>query len=231
MKYVLFVLLQLFAINIFAQAPMTTRSYTEFQLLEHVFQQKSTGDLSEDNIEGSPYLNKEYEIGEVLTEKHVRYVNVPLRYNIYSNEIEFKNAKGQTLSIDFPGNIKEVKIGHAVFVYRLYSFSHKKLSAGYFQLMNRGKVEGLIHYRVIFKAAEPALAYKEARPPTFEQKPAYYFVSIQKKPAVQVKNLKALITLLGNHKKELEAFARKEKIKVRRKNDLMRLLQYYNSIQ
>ena len=227
-KYFIAIFLQVFALQLFAQAPVMTRTYDEFVQLEHTNPQRGNF-LTEADISGSPYLNKDYQEGYVLTEKLIRYENVPLRYNIYTDDIEFRNAKGQAMAIEFPGNIKEVKIGKAIFVHRLYAMD-KKLHAGYFQLMNRGKAEGLIRYRVEFREAEPAAAYKDPQPPKFVRKPAEFYVSIGNKPAVQVYKTKDLIALLSNHKRELQVFAKKEKIKVRKENDLKRILNYYNSL-
>jgi len=230
MKISLILILQLLVFSVFGQTRVMTKTYDEFQLLKHINAEGRKEYLTEADIEGSPYLNDKFETGEVLTDNNVRYVGIPLRYNIYSDEIEFQTAKGQILSIQFPGNIKEVKIGHDIFVYNLYFLSPERLKWGYFQLINSGKAEGLIHYRVIFEAAQKALAYKDPQPPKFVQQPAYYYVSVNKKPAVRVQRTKELIALLGNHKKELENFARKEKIKIRRLNDLRRILYYYNSL-
>lgn len=227
---ILFFIFQFAGLALFAQAPVMTKTWDDFQQLEHTRPQGNQRFLTEADITGSPYLSKDYQLGYVLTDKRVRYTNVPLRYNVYTDEIEFKNEEGQAMAIDFPGNIAEVGIGHAVFIYRLYQFDKKLLKAGYFQLMNRGKAEGLIKYRMIFKEAEPAAAYKDPQPPKFEKKPATFYVSLNKKPAMPVKNLKTLLSVLGDHKKELQAFAKKEKIKVRREGDMKRILNYYNSL-
>lgn len=230
MKISLILILQLFVFSAFGQTRVMTKTYDDFQLLKHINAEGRKGYLTESDIQGSPYLNNKFITGEVLTDDNVRYVGIPLRYNVYSNEMEFQNAKGQILSIQFPGNIKEVKIGHDIFVYNLYFLSPERLKWGYFQQINSGKAEGLIGYRVIFEEAQKALAYKDPQPPKFVQQPAYYYVSIDKKPAVRVQRTSELIALLGNHKKELEDFAKKEKIKIRRLSDLRRILYYYNSL-
>jgi hypothetical protein len=227
---ILFVILNLVAVTLFAQEPTITKTWNEFQQLEHTRPEGNKRFLTEADITGSPYLSKEYQLGYVLTGKNVRYTDVPLRYNIYTDEIEFKNADGQALAIDFPGNIKEVKIGHDLFIYHLYQADKKLLKAGYFRLLNRGKAQGLVKYRMIFKEAEPAAAYKDPQPPKFERKPPVFYVSLNKKPAVPIKNLKGLLSVLKDHKKEIESFVRKQKIKVRREGDLKRLLAYYNSL-
>ena len=221
--------LQLAVFQLFAQSPVTVKSYDEFVQLEHTAAGRKRY-LTEADISGSPYLNKDYQRGYVLTKKFVRYVNVPLRYNIYNDDIEFENAEGKAMAIEFPGNIKEVRIGKAIFVHRLY-VTDKSLHTGYFQLMNRGKAEGLIRYRVEFIEAKPAAPYKDPQPPKFERIPAVFYVSLGKKPAVTVNKTKDLIVLLGDHKKELQAFAKEKKIKIRRENDLKQILLYYNSLQ
>ncbi|MBE0649680.1 MAG: hypothetical protein IH595_02455 [Bacteroidales bacterium] len=229
-KISLFVILQFFVFAAFGQTRVMVKTYDDFQLLKHIDAGGRKNYLSESDIDGSPYLNNEFVKGEVLTENDVRYVGIPLRYNIYSDDIEFKTSSGQVLSIAFPGNIKEVKIGHDVFVYHLYFLSADRLNWGYFQLINTGKAEGLIGYRIIFQEAQPALAYKDPQPPKFIPQPPYYFVSVDKKPAVRVQTTKYLINLLGDHKKELESFAKKNHIKVRKLDDLRRILYYYNSL-
>ncbi len=229
-KFSLIFLLQLFILAASGQTRVMVKTYDDFQLLKHLNVEGRKDYLNASDIAGSPYLNDQFVKGEVLTENNVRYVGIPLRYNIYSDEIEFKDSKGQILSIAFPGNIKEVKIGHDIFIYHLYFVSTDRLKWGYFQLINQGKAEGLIGHRVIFQEAQPALAYKDPQPPKFVPQPAYYYVSMEKKPAVRVQTTKELIHLLGNHKKELEAYAKKNHIKVRKLNDLRKILYYYNSL-
>jgi hypothetical protein len=229
-KISLFIILQFFVLTAFGQTRVMVKTYDDFQLLKHIDAVGKSDNLKESDIQGSPYLNDKFVKGDVLTEGNVRYVGIPLRYNIYTDEIEFKNSNGQILSISFPGNIKEVRIGHDIFIYHLYFLSADRLKWGYFQLINTGKAEGLIGYRIIFQEAQQALAYKDPQPPKFIRQPDYYYVSVDKKPAVRVQTTKFLIKLLGNHKKELESFAKKNHIKVRKLDDLRRILYYYNSL-
>jgi len=228
-KMGLVIALQLIVFSAFGQFRVITKTYQDFQTLQHLKAADSKENTLE-GVEGSPYLNPKFEKGVVLTENKVRYVGIPLRYNVYNDEIEFQNSKGQAMSVQFPGNIKEVKIGHKIFVYHLFFVSPDKITWGYLQQIIRGKANGFIRYRTIFVDAQPALAYKDAQPPKFVPQPSYYYVSLGKKPAVRVQNTRGLIKLLGNHKKELEAFAKKNKIKVRRLTDFRRILYYYNSL-
>ena len=42
------------------------------------------------DIEGSPYLNEEFEIGDVIYGNEYKLNQIPLRYNIYNDDIEYK---------------------------------------------------------------------------------------------------------------------------------------------
>lgn len=228
-KIGLVVALQLIVFSAFGQFRVMTKTYQDFQTLQHLKAAVNKGGPLA-GVEGSPYLNAKFVKGAVLTANHVRYVGIPLRYNVYNDQIEFENSKGQAMSIQFPGSIKEVKIGNKIFVYHLFFVSPDRITWGYLQKIIQGKADGFIRYRTIYVEAQPALAYKSPQPPKFIPQPSYYYVSIGTKPAVRVQKTKDLIKLLGNHKKELEAFAKKNNIKVRRLNDFRRILYYYNSL-
>lgn len=224
------VALQLIVFSAFGQFRMMDKTYQDFQTLQHLKAAVTKGS-SLAGVEGSPYLNAKFVKGVVVTENHVRYVGIPLRYNVYNDQIEFRDSKGQAMSIQFPGSIKEVKMGNEIFVYHLFFVAPDRITWGYLQQIIEGKANGFIRYRTIYVEAQPALAYKDAQPPKFIPQPSYYYVSVGKKPAVRVQKTKDLIKLLGNHKKELEAFAKKNKIKVRHLDDFRRILYYYNSLQ
>ncbi|UBM63030.1 hypothetical protein LA303_03400 [Candidatus Sulfidibacterium hydrothermale] len=228
-RFFVFVAFLLASSGLFAQSESTVLTYGDFIQLR---QSRPVGkqSLSLSEISGSPYLNVKYQTGSVLTKKGVKYVHIPLRYNIYSDEMEFRNKNGNALIITSPDNIKEIKMGDTVFVYVPY-LADKKLHKGYFQLLNHGAVEGLVRYRVEFQPAQQVGAYTESQPPKFIHYSPLFYVRPAGQPAVEVHKVKTLINLLGDHKKELQAFAKKENIKLRRAEDLRKILDYYNSLK
>ncbi len=228
-KYLLFMALQFFVLHTFAQSQTMILSYEDFIQLRQM-EAPVKGFLQTSDIAGSPYLSKNFRNGSVWTKQKVKYINIPLRYNAFSDAIEFENAKGEPMEIKFPESIKEVKIGDTVWVYRPYRVD-KKVRKGYFQLLNRGKAEGLVRYRIEFQKAQPAGAYKGPQPPAFVSLPPSLYVGIDGRPAVEVHNTKTLIRLLGNHQKALQMFAKKENIKIRRAKDLKQILEYYNRLE
>ncbi len=227
-KYFLYILLQFSATGLFAQSQTMILSYEDFVQLRQK-EAPSKGYLNISDISGSPYLNRAFRKGSVLTNQKIKYVNIPLRYNIFSDAMEFKDAKGEPMEIKFPEDIREISIGDTVFVYHSY-FADHKIRKGYFQLLNRGKAQGLLRYRVEFQKAQPAGAYKEPMPPRFVPAPLLLYVSIDGQPAVEIHKTKVLMALLGDHPKELQAYIKKHKIKLHRAKDLKKLLEYYNTL-
>ena len=68
------------------------------------------------DIEGSPYLNEEFEIGEVLYGEKYKLNQIPLRYNIYNDDIEYK-VENSIMAFANPHQIDKVILGNDVFIY------------------------------------------------------------------------------------------------------------------
>ena len=51
------------------------------------------------DIEGSPFLNEEFIRGEIVMNDTLFYREIPLRYNMYNDVMEFQNASGQVLEL------------------------------------------------------------------------------------------------------------------------------------
>ena len=93
--------------------------------------------LSESEIEGTPYLNDEFIAGSIYTVMKHQYVDIPLRYNIYNDNIEFKSGdKIQALAA--PEIVERIKFGEYQMVYIPYS-NLKKIRKGFFIVLEEGK--------------------------------------------------------------------------------------------
>ena len=83
--------------------------------------------VGESVVGGSPYEKAEFIPGMVVTKTGVHYIGIPLRYNIYSDEVEYKFRDRGVFVFERPEIIDSVYIGHEKFVYGSYS-TGKKLS-------------------------------------------------------------------------------------------------------
>ncbi len=189
----------------------------------------NSGTLTEKNIEGSPYLNNDFIDGNIFTVQKEKYVDIPVRYNIYNDQMEFKTATGDIQALANPEIVEKVEFGDYKMDYLPYTYS-KKIRRGFFIILAEGKASLYTRKNVNFKEAEQPGAYKEAEPPKFISGPDEYFIRVGLEEAKQVGNKRDLVDIFPDHKKEIEDFIRKNKIKTNKPESLMELVDYYNSL-
>ncbi|MFW5756037.1 MAG: hypothetical protein ACOCWK_05515 [Tangfeifania sp.] len=186
--------------------------------------------LTEKDIEGSPYLNDDFIEGTVFTTIKTKYTGVPLRYNIYSDQIEFKAGEGAVQELAAPETVEKVEFGEYKMVYIPFAVS-KKIRRGFFREMESGdKAVLLTRQQVLFEDAKKPAAYQEAEPPRFIRKPDDYYIRIGKEPARLISRKKDLEEAFPGHKKEINSFIKENKVKPNKPERLAELVQYYNSL-
>lgn len=180
--------------------------------------------LTEDDIEGSPYENKEFVNGFLVTIDNKKYDNIPLRLNIYNDDIEYKTKKGEIFALSNREIMKFVTIGDSKYKYIPYP-DGKRTYKSYFKVIEEGEASLLVKQRILFKEAQPAAAYKDPVPPTFNKKLDVYYIKLGDGLAQRVDKKKDLILILSP---ELETFIKKNKIKANRLEDLQKVVRHYN---
>ncbi|MBT3385889.1 MAG: hypothetical protein HN778_06360 [Prolixibacteraceae bacterium] len=184
--------------------------------------------LSESEIEGTPYLNDEFIAGSIYTVMKHQYVDIPLRYNIYNDNIEFKSGdKIQALAA--PEIVERIKFGEYQMVYIPYS-NLKKIRKGFFIVLEEGKASLYTKLETEFKKSTEPGAYKEAEPPKFVRKNDQHYIRIGMEQAKKVGNKKELIEGFPDNKDNIEAFIKKNKVKTSKLESIKKLVQYYNSL-
>ncbi len=185
--------------------------------------------LSENDIEGSPYLNDDFIPGTIFTVQKLQFVDIPFRYNIYNDQLEFKTESGQIQAMANPEIIEKVKFGTYEMDYLPYTYS-KKIRKGFFIILKEGKASLYAKKNMNFKNAEEPGAYKEAEPAKFVSNPDDYFIRIGMEEAKLIGNKKDLLDIFPDHQKKIESFVKKNKIKTNKSESLIELVNYYNSL-
>lgn len=174
-------------------------------------------------VDGSPYLQNEFIKGELVTTDSIQYKGLPLRYNIYNDGIEFKkNDLELELNSNFP--FLYAVIDDAVFV-------KAENEKGYFALRTLGPVYVLEKMNMRYIDAKPASGYHAAKGPSFKILDSDFY--IQQEIGGKITALKKesdLLKMLPDHEEALKAFIKKEKLKVSKKKDLFKIIDYYNSL-
>ncbi|PKP33665.1 MAG: hypothetical protein CVU00_10390 [Bacteroidetes bacterium HGW-Bacteroidetes-17] len=183
--------------------------------------------LSENDIKGSPYLKTEFVLGDILTYNKIHYVNVPLRYNIYNDEIEFEVDKENYLAISSPESIQKIIIGDDAFIYTVKR-NKKGEQFGYYQLLHEGKVRLLSRHNIVFKEATRTTGYKAAESAKFEKNSNTYYLQKENDEPHEISNKKDLVAMLGPQGEKINLLIKKEKLNFRKEEDLIKLVKFMN---
>ncbi len=185
-------------------------------------------ELNETNIGGSPFLNENFTEGSVFTTSKTIFIDVPLRYNIYNDQIEFKTDDEQVLALAVPEVIEKVEMGEYLFEYIPYSSSNN-LKRGFFIVHEKGKATLYSRPRIMFEKAKEPAAYQDAQPARFIRKPDEYYIRIGMEPAKPVSGKKDLQAVFSGSNKEVNTFIKNNKIRPGSVESLKELVVYYNS--
>lgn len=182
-----------------------------------------------EDVLGSRYENDSFQLSMVETLKDTFY-DVPMRYNIFEDVVEFKDNKDRLLLLDPLMTLKKVTINDLVLVVRPYNLDGQ-IKTGFFVLLSDGKVELLGKKIIKFQPLIPAKALQyENTPAKFLNAPDQYYARIGNNPAVLINKLKKTIALFPDHQKSLLSFVDRRKLG-KNKEDLLKLWEYYNSLQ
>lgn len=220
----------LFTGIITAQSNYELRQAMDLFKTNKMLRDESRGLLTEKDIKGSPYLDDNFVNGSVYTLSKTQYVDVPLRYNIYNDQIEFKTDDNTVQALAAPESIEKIEFGNYQMVYIPYSIS-KKIRRGYFIVLAEGSKASFYEKpQVMFKEATEPGAYKEAGPARFVKGADEYYIRVGNSQAKLAGNKKDLLEIFPDNQKQLEAFIKKHNVKSNKPETLKELVQYYNTL-
>lgn len=183
--------------------------------------------LSYDDIDGSPYLNENFVPGQIIGSDSSQYTHVPLRYNIFTDQIEFLNKDKEVLEVTNPENYHWFQIGDQIFGY--FQFTHKgETISGYFEILSEGKATLLKRYIIKLKDAEPAKAYKDPQPPRFLKLPPELYLSINNQPAEKLPGSSKILQILKQIKPDVDQWAERENLKLNKEEAITKAVDYCN---
>jgi hypothetical protein len=212
---------------------MGQRAFNDASILELIdrtdFQNTIQRPL-EFEFEGSPYLNDEFEKGDVYYNNAWRFSDIPLRYNIYNDEMEYKEEDRATAySIKPISLINAIVIKKDSFIVANY-YEKRKPVACFFKILTSGKVDLLAKLEVEFEEAQPAKPFFAPEPAKFTRRDDKYYIKTSEYEVWKISNIKKLIEMIGEHEKELSQYAKKEKISAGNESELIRFISFYNSL-
>ncbi len=179
-------------------------------------------------FEGTPYLNEQFIESEIVFGEASR-TKVPARYNIFQDLMEYQQ-NGKALVLDPTKKIKKVKIGDEIFVVEKYSLEGKS-KYGFLTLIDTGKMTLLAKKMVKYQEPLKGKALDGGDlPAKFSRLSDTYFYRFGNGELKEVGNLKEVIASLPDKQEEVKQFAKQEKISPKKKDELLKLVRYYNSL-
>lgn len=185
--------------------------------------------LTEKDIQGSPYLNDEFVNGTIYTVQKMQYNGIPLRYNIYNDNLEFKTQNNEIQELAEPGIVQKAIFGDAQMVYLPYTQGNK-INKGFFLILEEGKAALYAKPGVLYKKPTQQAAYKEAESAKFVKKTDEYYIRIGVENAVLIKSKKDLISVFPDNKEKIEKFIDQNKVNPNKAENLREVVRFYNSL-
>ncbi|MDD4993705.1 MAG: hypothetical protein PHR83_15895 [Paludibacter sp.] len=175
-----------------------------------------------DNIDGTPYLNDEF-INGTFYIKDTAAFKLPIRYNIYADHMEYK-MDGIIYYVDSPQSVSKIVLGESTFIY--LSFIEK---GGYYELLEAGKYKLVQKRRVEFKHSETKPIEGLIRSRYESNTDLFYLVNNQNQ-AFKIGNMNSVLKALQDQRTKIETFIKLEKIRNTKKENLIKIIKYYNSL-
>jgi len=183
---------------------------------------------SNENVEGSPYLNDAFVEGKLILKSGTKFSQVPMRITIANAELEYQY---ENTVYAFANNllIGEVIFGQDTFVCEALQ-GVKEFEQAFFQRIVNGEVQLLKKINITFQEAEPEKPFINTEPAKYIRQSDTYYVKLPAQLPTKISNVKKFIKELDQHQKKLSDFVKKEKTSSRDEQELIRFFRYYNTL-
>ena len=181
-------------------------------------------------VEGDPFVDKDFEKGTIIFKDSTRASDIPLRLDTYTDNLQLKI--NDTIKVLSPPDI----IDHANFGHREFIYSRFKEGAfyknGYFEVLAQGNCKLLLRRESVIRREQlPASNFGGGNYRDYFRTTNTYFIKKDDDPAVKIsRSKKSILTVLGDHKSDLEKYIRDNHLKLSKEDALIDLIYYYNSL-
>jgi len=179
-------------------------------------------------VQGTPYLDTKFNIGKITTSDGAIYGNILLRYNAYTDDLEFSSGK-DCYNIEPKSMIKRAEFGGSIFGFRSYDLRGTAHN-GFLKILTEGKATLFVRIMIKFLDQEEEKPFMTSKPDRFSDIQKEYFIAIGDTPAKAVSNKKVLLHLLGEKKAEMESFISQGKFSAKDEDGLRNIVEHFNAL-
>ena len=204
-------------------------------LFELIKNKVSKNSYSNKEIKGSEYFNEKFKPADVKYFNKNLNQNIFLRYNAYSDELEFtNNPKTQSSDKILMKNINiSCQIGGEKYIYTDYIIENDSRKKGYLIELFSGKKYVLYEkkLKIFMEGSNAKTSLERSFPPRFVEKHKY-FISKNNTTKMEVKlNKKSIIDFLDVEEKLIKKIIKERKLKFKQSSDLKVILIEVDNIQ
>ncbi len=179
---------------------------------------------------GSQYVDNEFHKGSIITSDSIVFSGIALRYNNYKDVMEFKKDENIVYEIPSQLPIMQVKIDGVVYERKAYKLKGQ-LKHRFFQRLTNGEIALFRQQRIVLEPAKMASIYNASKLPNFKPKNPECFLQNNKSNEIKIiSNKKELLKLLSDKKDQLSGYIKKNKLKIKKEDDFIKIVNYYNNI-
>ena len=204
-------------------------------LFELIKNKVSKNSYSNKKIKGSEYFNEKFKPADVKYYNKDLNQNIFLRYNAYSDELEFtNNPKTQSSDKILMKNINiSCQIEEEKYIYTDYIIENGSRKKGYLIELFSGKKYVLYEkkLKIFMEGSNAKTSLERSFPPRFVEKHKY-FISKNNTTKMEVKlNKKSIIDFLDVEEKLIKKIIKEGKLKFKQSSDLKFILMEVDNIQ
>lgn len=224
---------------VFSQLPgntMSNLSSTD-KILDNDYLRNSGSNIISNSINyaevsGSPYENETFQLGKVSNKLNDNVQNYLMRYNIFTDEMEIQANDDKTNSqLLIKSKNIHVLLNKKEYHYESYQTSSEKINEGYFIVKYKGENCSLFEKKnKVYQAGKPARdSFHQATPAKFKDSDEYYY-KINETLVPLSNNKNSILKEFSNKESDLKNYMKAEKLDVKKEADLIKLIQYYDSV-
>ncbi|MGB5244542.1 MAG: hypothetical protein WBN16_00045 [Lutimonas sp.] len=207
-----------------------SEGYKAFGTITRQLNSNNTLDLTK--VKGSPYANENFLPGQIFfREKNIK-IDANLRYNVFNDEFEVKeDVQSENISAMIKSSDLEVFLANKRYILRPYTEKGTE-KEGYFSVISEGHGLGVYERKtkVFTEGKKASNSFQIDFPPSFSDESELYYDQNSTMLAYP-KNKRDLLILCSDHEEEVSNFIKKAKLNTKSTEDLMKIIQYYNSLK
>lgn len=172
------------------------------------------------------YLNSDWKPGNVAV-KEGDDMEGMLRYNIYHQKVEAV-IEGDTFAFAKPGELNWVMIGESKFIFSNFLRNDYEVAGTWFEVLCEGECDLLLRRYIKYRVTDGDDEHSDDQLYMLEE---YYTRTKDESGKRLYTSKKDIPLVLLGHQEELSVYLKENKLNLKEKDDLVKLFNYYNSLE